>query len=342
MDVNLNIREILFIIVVGMIIYHFMTRNKKEEFDAELDEDYDLVRPREKKSKKINIDNEIIKDIKEWENKHENTRLLHGFIDKQFDPQYQDLIDGIALMIPYGRDIFNVANLPSTYSKPRKEEIMDLMEDFIETLNHTISTKVSVPQKSQSGWENMQQSLGVPVLYGDNNFVKGKLELIDVSNVEKTTTEQELKYVVQCVLQKENVKTQIILKVHFVKFNSEYQNENNFFTSQEKLTNPVRIEHIYIMGYLTDDPMTKSYMPNENLYHYDDLQKQQLTDPKKIQEILMKKYNDKLTEMEARTTMLDEEGRVFDRNLTNNIHKYQSYQTTRTIFDDMNENVEFS
>lgn len=347
MDITLDNRKTLFLVIVGLLIFYLVNSSMTVE-------KFEILHPKQKNckakkevSKLINekeLMEDIVHDIKSWERKYNynnDEKILKGFVDAQYHPKYKDLNNAIRLMIPANKDIFNIANLPATYSTPNKKEVDDIMQDFTYKLNDIIKTKVMMPTKVQSGWENFQASLGLPTLHSNTESEKGNYDLIALSKIEKLSTEQESKYVIQCVLQKENVEDQVLLKVHLIKFNAEQHDEDNFFKNVNDYKNPIRIEHIYIVGFLTKDPMTRSFNPNDNVFHYDDLEHQMLTSPKQIQDTLMKKYKEKHNEMRARTAMIDEDGKVFDLTLTDKMHKSPAYTHTRTIFDDMQEQAEF-
>lgn len=346
--------NVLLIIIVGLLIFYFKIKYTREKCSSSCkNNNKKYKKKKSNKLHKLNDYDYLLDDINSFErinsiggtNDDTSMNIKKGFIDVQYHPDYQDLLNAIGLLIPYNKQIFNIPNIPVTFSNPDNSVVDALLKDFTKKINDTIALKVSIPTKPADGWENYQKSLGLSYLYENdtNKFKKGVYKLVGINDAEKFSTENEVKYIIQFIMQKDCSNDQVILKVHFVEYKFEELNEDNFFKKINSADNPIRIEHIYIIGFLTDkeNEMTKQFDPSENLYHFDDMEKQHMTDPKEIQEILKKKYTQKMMEMEARTSMFDEDGQIFDLNLTNKIHRFPSYQTTRTIFDDFDGKPDF-
>ena len=317
----MDIRKTLLFIIIGIIIYYFISTTN-EPFTAITEK----LEPKTKKtniSKKKNEDiilDDIVNDIKKWQinNNLQKSDVLTGFIDSQYHPHYQDFLNAIELMIPHGRQIFNPVNLPTKYSKPNISDVEPLMQEFIKLINLTIRDKVLMPKENKNGWDDFQKSLGLSVLHEDKKFKKGSYSLLHINKVDKAETEAEEKFMVEAVLSKDISDDQVVIKVHLVRYKNEQINENNFFNTVNEVQNPVRLEHIYVIGFLTEkeNAMTQPYSPDMNLCHFDDLNKQKIIGTHEIHNILRDKYMEKQKEMEARTAMLDEDGRVFDLHLS--------------------------
>lgn len=317
----MDIRKTLFLVLIGIIVYYFL--NTATEPFAVINEKSEPKTKKSNISKKKDEDEileDIANDIRKWQinNNSQKSEVLKGFVDSQYHPHYQDFLNAVELIIPHGRQIFNPVNLPTKYSKPDVSEVEPLMQEFVKLINLTVRDKVVMPKENKNGWEDFQKSLGLSVLHEDKKFQKGVYSLLHINKVEKAETEAEEKFVVEAVISKDISNDQSVIKVHLVRYKNEQVDENNFFNPGKEDKNPVRVEHVYVIGFLTEkeNAMTQPYSPDMNLCHFDDLNKQKMMSTHDIHNILRDKYMEKQKEMEARTAMLDEDGRVFDLHLS--------------------------
>lgn len=281
-----------------------------------------------------------------------NKSVNNNFINNQFHNDYRDVMNAILNLIPDKKQIFNISNIPLKYSEPPITEVNSVVQDFIKVLNTNIKDQVSnvrnpnsgwdeavVEPTVKSGWDKIQESLGLnPSLWG-KPANKANVILKQIKYVQKYETEDEIKYSVDLIIQKVNVKDQMVIKCSFVIDKRPLFNENNFFISK-KVDMRLIIEDITIVGYLSNDGNDSRLMFDKDMdkfYDYNEMEYNNMTDPKLVQEILMKKYAQRTNEMQLRNAMLDEEGQAFHKTLPS-VYDYSNIQATQTIIADMNNN----
>lgn len=348
----MDIVTTLLVGIIIIIIYLLFTNNNINQ------EKFTSVPKRIKKQKKstINLVDELIDDIVSWDDSQdscfsrlEKKQLNPNFIDSQFHNDYRDIITAINNIVPDKKQLFNIANVPLCYTEPEASEVKNMINDFVTLLNKNLVTEVpntrnvnsgwdeAIPDPNvKSGWDKVQNALGLAASLYEKPASKANINLISIKNVQKYETEDEIKYSCQIVLQKTNVEDQIILKPSFVQDKRPLLDENNFFVTKN-IDMRVTIEDIFIIGYLsklgTDYKLASD--KEEKFYDYQNLEENDLTDPKYVQKILMDKYNQQMKEIQYRNAMLDEEGQTFHKTLPN-LYEYPNIKATQTIFDDMN------
>ena len=337
------------IIIIGLLILilYFTQSRSNEKYDDDKEADG------------------IINDVVSWfsddasnvSSKSNITKepLLPNFINIQFHNDYRDVITGLRNIVPSKRQIFNIENIPLTYSEPEVGEVKNLLNDFSKVLNDNLKSEVPLyrnvnsgwdeamqdPQFQEDGWAKAQKALGIaPSLY-DKPAPNSPIKIIHVKRIQKYETEDEIKYVIEMVMKKLNVKDQMIVKGHFVQDKRILKDEDNFFINK-RVEMRIMIEEVYIVGFLSDDGPKGSQQQLENDYGddlhfpYDDMEKNNIVSPKYVQKVLMEKYDQRSRESEMRNGLLDEEGQDYHKTLPN-LYDYSNITGTRTIFDDMNE-----
>lgn len=284
--------------------------------------------------------------------------LNPNFLNLQFHNDYRDLMTSLHNIIPERRQRFNTANIPITYTEgdASEIEIKPMAQDLVHVINQNIKTQV--PQErhknsgwdeamidplAESGWEKTQKSLGLPVSLYQQPAQNGLINLVAINNVQKYETEDEAKYTADIVIQKSGVEDQAIIKPSFVVDKRILRDENNFFINK-KVDMRVFIEDITIIGYLSKggpDSKLEFDMQDVKYYDYNTLEKNNMTDPKQVLDILMDKYDKRTKEMELRNAMLDDEGQAYHKSLPH-MYQYDNIKGTRTIFDDMTKKKFFS
>jgi len=269
-----------------------------------------------------------------------------NFLNIQWHNDYRDLYTALNNLVPDKQQLFNVANIPIQYSEPDPSEVKYMIDDFLTVLNINIKTQVptkrhcntgwdeAIPDPNiKSGWEKLQESLGLPTSLYEKPASKGGVKLIAINLVQKYETEDEIKYSCDIVIQKENVDDQMVIKTHFVQDKRPLVDEQDFF-KPKNIEMKVVIEGIDIVGFLSkygDDAKKQFDQDKEKYMDYDRLEYNQMTDPKYIRDVLMTKYEQKNQEMEQRNAMLDEEGQDFHRTLPS-IYAYNNILGTKTLF----------
>lgn len=367
--------NILLIVISSLIIYTllFMDNNAekerklggkkkrveqiKEGFISSNKPDYKYRYPKKEKkmlSQGINVD-KLVKDVIQWQNSSANVTqgvVNPNFLDIQWHNDYRDVITAFHNLVPDKRQRFNLANIPLVYSEPEVDEVGPLVNDFLHVLNENVNSEVPNerhkntgwdeavvdPNVKETGWDKVQKSLGLTPSLFDKPAGKCTIKLIAIQYVQKYETEDEVKYVVELVLQKANVADQVLIKCSFVQDKRPLHDENNFHVTKTVQTKVI-VEDIFVSGYLShegNDARLTFDGEVQKFYDYDNLEKNNMTDPKHVQKILMEKYRQRTEEMEQRNAMLDEEGQNFHRELPH-IYDFSNIKATRTIFDDMNE-----
>jgi hypothetical protein len=273
-----------------------------------------------------------------------------NFLNIQFHNDYRDVITGLNNLVPDKKQLFNLANIPIKYSEPDSSEVRYMVDDFLKILNINIKTEVPAhrscnsgwdeaipdPTMKKTGWEKVQESIGLPTSLYEKPAPRSKVVLVAINMVQKYETEDEVKYVCQLVLQKLNTEDQIIIKASFVQDKRPLNDENMFF-KKDPIQLKVTIENIFIIGYLSNYGPDHKLQFDGDEYKYMDYNKleyNQLTDPKEVNKILMTKYRQRTQEMEQRNAMLDEEGQEFHRTLPTlfDYSQYLNHASTRTLF----------
>lgn len=308
-----------------------------------------------KPTKTQSIIDSVVDDIVSWDDSLDGgvikkEQVNPNFLYIQWHNDYRDVVTAINNLIPERKQFFNLPNIPVVYSEPEVGEVKNLVKDFIEVINKNLVEEVPsyrnpnsgwdeaiTDPNVESGWDKVQKSLGLaPSLY-DRPAGKAPVRLIAVKLVQKYETEDEIKYAIELVIQKASVDDQMVIKASFVQDKRPMRDENNFFYTRI-IDLKVVIEDLYIIGFLSndgvDDKLNFDYEANK-YYDYNQMEVNNMTDPKYIQRVLMDKYRQRTQEMEQRNAMLDEEGQEFHAQLPH-IYDYSNIRGTRTIFDDMN------
>ncbi len=226
-----------------------------------------------------------------------------------------------------------------------------MVNDFIVVLNENLSSEVPLfrnqnsgwdealeDPKVESGWEKIQRSLGLPTSLYPKPSKGTPVNLINVSKVQKYETDDEIRFIIDLVIQKTDVEDMMMIRASFIQDKKVLHDENNFFINTT-VNMKVIIEELFITGYLSKETLINNDNFNdlieEKYQDYDNMEYNDLTDPLHIQKVLLDKYKKRSDEMQGRNNLLDEEGQDFHRTLPYS-YEYQNIQNTRTIFDDMN------
>jgi hypothetical protein len=350
----LDSTTIILIVVIVLIIFFIFygkNNNNKEKFVAPYEPQY-------RYKYKTNLKDEakdVIDDVISWESSTDaavvtKEPINKNFIEIKFHNDYRDVMTALNNLVPDARQRFNLANIPLVYSQPETDEVKLLVKDFLHVLNENIMTDVpsyrnpnsgwdeAIPDPNmKSGWDKIQDSLGLPESLYNDPAKKGPVKLISISLVQKYETDDEIKYAVDMVLQKVNVEDQLLLKASFVQDKRPLYDENNFFVTKN-LQLKIVIEDVYILGYLSQygqDARLQFDNDKEKYYDYNALEYNNLLDPKFVQKILEEKYKQRSEEIGQRNALLDEEGQDFHRTLPN-LYDFSNIRGTYTIYDDMN------
>lgn len=364
--------NILIVIIIGVVVYLLMqipdtvptenientfpTSRKGTEADPrylQRDANYERLL---KESEVINTDGVIVgggRTLVKPKQPLCKLKPLPNFNRGQFHNDYRDVISATNNVMPQRRQFFNLANQPIAYSEPCKEEVQEVVNGFIDLLNYHIykfipecRTKNSgwdEPIKDkvgQSGWEKHMTGLGLePSLYA-KPANKAPLQLVDIQHIQKYVTDAEVKYSMTIIAQKTNATDQIVMRVSLVQNTRESKSEDKFHmvTKNDDIFQ-VMVEELLIEGYLTNKGAVNTVEANDMCdthYNFDNMEKNNMSDPKLIQKLLMDKYKERKVYTQLRNETLDEEGREFHKTLPTAFDYVENIRATQTIFDDMN------
>lgn len=294
-------------------------------------------------------------------------QILPYFNAVQFHQDYRDVLTSIQDLVPAQKQIFNVANIPLiSYSEPRPSEVMEMTLDFLDTMN-TVSRKNTqefndrpldgyinygwtdklVEKNVESGWDKTQKALGLqPSLY-HKPAPYSPLSLVAIKKVQKYETDDEIKYSIYMVLQKQGVMDQILLRVNLVIDKSIMRDEVNFlntkvnyqtnddYTFKPNFNVQVVVEEINVEGFFTNKFGNFKAEDFGLLYSkFDDLEFSNMTSNKYIRKVLLDKYYKRNDEINKRNATLDDQGREFHATMSQ-VGDYCQLGLSATIFDDI-------
>lgn len=351
----MSILDIIVILAVLFVIYLIFSNsttknnsqdNKKEKFAdfttknkdySEIDDLLEHMKHnKNNKSKKLNI-----------------KKLKPFFNDITFHNDYRDVITAFNNIAPKQRQIFNIANIPVTTMKATINDVAGMVNDFIHSINKNIMLQVpnernpnsgwdeAIPDPNvKSGWDKVQDELGLPSSIYNKPAGNNKIKLVEIEKAEKYETEDEIKFVIYFIIQKLNVNDQMIVKLSLVQDKRNLTDERLFF-SKEPIEMKIVIEEIFVIGYLSNEGMESYESPADDFYNFEGLSDNNIMDQRVIVNELNKKYKQRMAEMQNRNALLGNDGCNLKEHL-NYIANSDSYQTTRTIFDDFKADRTFS
>jgi len=283
----MNILDLAIIIIILFILYTVLIKKKIDDEQFVPDKFYDstdkfyelqtdLCDEYEDPSKFVDM---ILKA-------KSNPKVNPHFNEIQFHTDYRDTMNAFELLIPTQRQIFNRGNLPIiSNEQPSKTEINDLIIGFIKEVNRTIKNHVSneltlngwannMPEKkAETGWDKQQKELGLPSSIYTDPAPKSAIRLIKLDYAEKMETDDEIKFVIVLIIQKKNVKDQMVCKVSFVVMKSDWNLDREFFDKKKNNYNTVvKLENAEIIGYMTHNNFGKK-SNKENYYNFDSVDK---------------------------------------------------------------------
>ena len=299
--------NLVLLLIIGYVLYLFATQtifktkklsnNKKENFSGTIKDDHQL--------------DDLINDMKNWDDNRyqtvKKTPVKPLYHDRMFHNDYRDIYTAINNLIPGKKQLFNLSNIPVRYTTPNPNEVKGILQDIISSINRNVNQEVTdvrnpnsgwdeaVPDpQMEDGWQKFMKSLGLaPSIHSPITTKKGKLNLISIDKVQKYETEDEIRYIITFIAQKENVEDQIILKASLVQDKRMIHDEDNFFVSHN-IELRTGLEGVDIVGYMSDYGMDdkKNYvMKRDKYYGVDNMEYNDITDPKYVLRELSKRHN---------------------------------------------------
>lgn len=290
------------------------------------------------------------------------------FIEQQYHKDYNDTITAINGLTNQ-KDLFNHGFLPVKESEPNPANVRELVKLFMNKLNtevhHNVTEYLHVNsgwsdhgkrRREKSGFEEQMEELGLPGTLYTEPADKAKVRLIKIDKTEKFSTDDQIRFIIMIIIQKENVSDQMVLRLQFFMEKEDLHNNRddraNFFekglsnshnTNDTSMINDAKviIEQVFTEGFLTNGK-NKSKM--DGFHDYGNIMRVDgIMDQRKLLQVMKKKHAERSKELSSFMCSLDDE--------TKQIHdvpgldSYASYQNARTILDDLKqfpENTEWS
>lgn len=241
---------------------------------------------------------ELINTIK---NSKKNTELNPYFVENQYHKDYQDTFNAFMLIMPNKKQLFNRSNMPIiNISTPSKTETNPLIANFIKEVNRVLDLNVDETYLTRdwkanhhdcdykSGWEKQQEKLGVPGSIYIKPASKQPIYLVKLEHAKRMEIEDEIRYEIIMVVQKNNAQDQMLIKVLFHIDKQDVNLDREFFDKKEGIETLVKIEDIFVMGFYTKHSFGKPSVRNQ-FYDFNGITDSRIFSQKQIMNILNKK-----------------------------------------------------
>lgn len=293
-------------------------------------------------------------------------RVCSEFLDTQYHKDYNDTITAIVNLTPQ-KELFNMGFLPVKEVEPDPGNIKELVKLFIDRVNDEVEHRVSEYLNPNSGWndqgkrkkiksgfEEQMEELGLPGDLYTQPADKEKIRLVKIDKAEQHMTDDQIRFIAHIVVQKKNVKDQMVLKVLFFMekedlknggdhaasfFDKSLVNQTENGSQDSDLNSIVIIEQVFTVGFLSDTGTAQTRM--DKFYDYGDVMNQNgVIDQYKVLQIMKKKHADRSKELSSFLCSVDDETKELHD--VPGIGDYESYKNTRTIMDDLKMNPQRS
>jgi hypothetical protein len=328
--------NILLILVVILLIFYFL--NRTENFHQD-------VRGKYKPKRNVDYLDEITKFSDNVSLYDDNYNM--EFVEAQFHNDYRDTITAFNNIAPSQKQIFNMSNQPINFSNPNPREAKKLVADFMKELNRNLIEQVPdyrtpnsgfdelIPDpKMETGWEREMKELGLPKSIYPDPAKKSKVRLLKIDHVEKYETEDELKFSAYLFVKKDNVEDILVIKVSFVLDKRIINQDRLFFMEKPTETNVV-LEEIFLLGFMTERGVGRSNDFRDKFYNFGNLEKDGIMDDREIIHQLNVKLSERHKETQRFDNTLDDQFRSLKLQAPH-LSNYNSFQSTQTIYDDLN------
>jgi hypothetical protein len=333
-----------------------------------------------KKPKNKNINIEQFCDILESSKRHNNynkhnqmtnvnvnvqkPKLNSEFIEIQYHRDYNDTITAINNLTAQ-KELFNLSFSPVKETVPTDDTGTELVDMFINKLNSEVAHNVSEYLHVNSGWNDMgkrkreksgfeeqMEKLGLPGSLYNEEASKAPIKLVKIEKAVQYNTNDQIRIVVHIIIQKINVRDQMILKVQFFIERGDLLSNNDdiadFFKRELPLSNEdniksnieqvVIIEQVFTVGYLTNEAGAKTKM--DKFHDYDDIDVNingqkiyGVHNQEQILNSMLQKHKDRQNELNSFKCTTDHDTQEI--NNIPDIDNYSVYKNTRTIMDDL-------
>ena len=273
------------------------------------------------------------------------------FLNQQYHNEYRDVLTSFDSIASSAK--FNSANLPQKYSEPKQRSVSHLINFFLTQLNTSIqegeNSRTSETKWGDatpdpnviSGWEKVRMSLGLsPSLYKPPT-PKRIVRVVSVDKIQRYEIDGEAETTIHLLLQKDFVSDQLLIKVSFIEKSNFSCDEDFFIKKSTRFNKKIYINGIFIVGVLSlygQNDKQQAELLDDSMYNFDNLNEDQITDQRAVMKELEKKYVDRVSEMEHRVSMLDEEGKDFHKSLPQ-LYNYHAYRDIKNVFGDVDNKV---
>lgn len=282
------------------------------------------------------------------------------FADMQYHKDYNDVITAINNLTSQ-KELFNMGFLPVIETEPNKGNVKSLVKLFMSKMNNDILNNVQEYLHVNSGWNDMgkrrreksgfeqqMEELGLPGSLYNEPAEKAPIKLIKIDKSVQFTTDDQIRFTIYIIVQKENVKDQMVLQVQFFMEREDLSGQRddraNFF--EKGLDSPkkdsvnidpnqlVIIEQVFILGYLTNETSPKTKM--DKFHNYDNTQRIDGTiDQEKVIKMMLIKHKERENELNSFVNTLNDDSReIYDISGPSGVDQYSQFTNTRTIMDD--------
>jgi hypothetical protein len=365
-DVESNLILFLMLALVVFFIY-IKYSDKNEKFDShdqnnESDSDSN-VENFEHKNKKHHSNKHKFNDKYKnklcdiidgsLKNNNKKMRTLNSdFIEMQYHSDYNDTITAINNLTPQ-KELFNQGFLPVKETVPNEDNVNELIDLFMGRMNKEIISNVSEFLHVNSGWSDMgkrkreksgfeqqMEELGLPGSIYAEPASKAPIKLIKIDKAEQYNTEDQIRFVIYIIIQKENVEDQMVLKVQFFLEREDLKSagdiRENFFKTGLSAKIPVEqkviIEQVFTVGYLTNKTNKKT--SSDKFHDYKNIRSNDGTiNQEQVIKIMLQKHKERQQELNSFMNTVDDDTKELHD--VPGIDDYSIYKNTRTIMDDL-------
>ena len=289
---------------------------------------------------------------------YKGRRVNSDFTDMQYHKDYNDVMTAINNITPQ-KELFNQGFLPVVESEPAKSNAKGLVKLFLKKINFEIKNNVQEYLNVNSGWNDMgkrrreksgfeiqMEELGLPGSLYNEPASNAPVKLIKINKAEQYTTEDQIRFTIYIILQKINVKDQMVLQVNFYMERedlSDIRDDRDRFFEKKLATiedlakiDPeqiVIIEQVFILGYLSDETLPKTKM--DKFHDYSNVQRIDGTiDQEKVVKQMLIKHQERENELNSFMNTVDDDTKeIHDIPCLDSV--YSQYKNTRTIMDDL-------
>ena len=224
------------------------------------------------------------------------------FVDMRVHNDYRDTITSFNNVAPDQRPIFNRSVLPVKQVDVDPKQVKSLVKAFIKRVNDDVRVNVTdeleansgwdelAPEKKEEdGWKKQMRELGLPDDIYLSPAKRSKIRLLKIDMVQKFATEEQINFIVHMIIQKKNVQDQMIVKVSYILDNVDMNADRKFNNKNNDVDLNVRIEEIYVIGFLTDHQYGDK-TDRKDFYEFTNIEKDDMIDPELILKSLKDKY----------------------------------------------------